>query len=98
MHIDDAKYLDLLILETEREARSYRVHRSSSTTWGFLLMKFMTNRFPTRCHFYREKDRIYGAYAKTTKMLHKHRIDDKVNELERKLYDFDLPLPLPLPL
>ena len=96
MHMNDAKYLDLLILETERERRSYRVYRSYSTTWEFLLLKFMSTHFPTRNHFFQEKERIYRAYAKT-KIAAKHQyIDDRINELIKKLYDFEIPLPLPL--
>jgi hypothetical protein len=94
-------------MEWERESKTYQVFRHESTTYRYLLKKFMSSKFPTSADFNKEFIVIRDVYSRFDK---RQDVSNKVILLGQMVYsDYAapmrfvsslllLPLPPPLPL
>lgn len=103
MNASECSHLELLMMEWERERKTYQVYRHESTTYRHLLKKFILDKFPTYADFNEEFIQICNVYFKVNK---RHTVSDKVVLLGQMVYsDYVVPLwvvcsplpPLPRP-
>ena len=105
MNVSETSYLEMLLMEWERESKIYQSFRHESTTYKYLLKKFMSSKFPTYADFNKEFIMIRDVYFRFDK---RHNVSNKVILLGQMVYsDYVapmrfvpslLPLPPPLPL
>ena len=103
MNVSETSYLEMLLMEWERESKTYQSFRHESTTYKYLLKKFMSSKFPTYADFNKEFIMICNVYFRFDK---RHNVGNKVILLGQMVYsDYVAPmrfvpslLPLPLPL
>lgn len=84
MNASETSYLELLILESDRESRSYQVSRHESTTYKYLLKKFMLGKFPTYEDFNKDFIMIRDVFYRCNKR--RAYMSDKVILLGQMLY------------
>ena len=84
MNASETSYFELLLLESDRESKSYQVSRHESTTWKFLLKKFILGKFPTYADFNKEFIMIRDVHYRCAKR-HTY-MSDKVILLGQMVY------------
>ena len=84
MNASETSYFELLLLESNRESKSYQVSRHESTTWKFLLKKFILSKFPTYADFNKDFIMIRDLHYRCAKR-HTY-MSDKVILLGQMVY------------